>query len=83
MPKKVREAEMEWVPYIVVIGQKEVDSGVLAVRDRSQTISGKAGKTRSMRLDELASEVNKRTEGKPYQQLPLPAELSRRPRFYG
>jgi len=83
MPKKVRDAEMEWVPYVVVIGQKEVDSGVLAVRDRSQTESGKAGKTRSMGLDELASEVKKRTEGKPYQQLPLPAEMSRRPRFYG
>jgi len=83
MPKKVREAEMEWVPYIVVIGQKEVDSGVLAVRDRSQTESGKAGKTRNMKLDELVSEIKDKTQGKPFQQLPLPVELSRRPRFYG
>ncbi len=83
MQKKVREAEMEWVPYIVVIGQKEVDSGVLAVRARGQTESGKAWKMRNLKLDELGSEVKDRTRGKPFQQLPLPAELSRRPRFYG
>jgi threonyl-tRNA synthetase len=83
MQKKVREAEMEWVPYIIVIGQKEVDSGVLAVRDRRQTESGKAGKTRNLKLDELVSELKDRTRGKPFQQLPLPTELTRRPRFYG
>jgi len=83
MQKKVREAEMEWVPYIVVIGQKEVNSGVLAVRDRRQTGAVKAGKVRNLKLDELVSEIKDRTRGKPYQQLPLPIELSKRPRFYG
>jgi threonyl-tRNA synthetase len=83
MQKKVREAEMEWVPYIVVIGQKEVDSKVLAVRDRRQTGAGKAGKVRNLKLDELVSEIKDRTRDKPYQQLPLPAELTKRPRFYG
>lgn len=29
LQKRVREAEMEWVPYIIVVGQKELDSGVL------------------------------------------------------
>jgi threonyl-tRNA synthetase len=83
MQKKVREAEMEWVPYIVVVGQKEVDSGVLAVRDRRQTGAGKAGKVRNLKLDELVSEIKDRIRDKPFQQLPLPAELSKRPRFYG
>jgi threonyl-tRNA synthetase len=83
LPKKVREAEMEWVPYIVVIGQKEVDSGVLAVRDRRLTKAEKTKKVRNLRLDKLISEIRERTRGKPFQQLPLPAELSKRPRFYG
>ncbi|MFQ5759069.1 MAG: threonine--tRNA ligase, partial [Candidatus Bathyarchaeia archaeon] len=34
MQKKVREAETEWINYIVVIGQREVDSGILPIRDR-------------------------------------------------
>ena len=32
--RKVREAELEKVPYIIVIGQKEKDKGTLAVRPR-------------------------------------------------
>jgi threonyl-tRNA synthetase len=83
MQRKVREAETEWVPYIVVIGQREVDSGVLAVRDRRLSKAGKAGKVRQMKMDELVAEIKDRTSGKPFQQLPLPIELSKRPKFYG
>jgi threonyl-tRNA synthetase len=83
MQRKVREAETEWVPYIVVMGQREVDSGVLAVRDRRLSKAGKAGKVRQMKMDELVAEIKDRTSGKPFQQLPLPIELSKRPRFYG
>ena len=32
--KKVRDAEKQKVPYIIVIGQKEKDKGTLAVRPR-------------------------------------------------
>ncbi|MEM2969755.1 MAG: threonine--tRNA ligase, partial [Candidatus Bathyarchaeia archaeon] len=83
MQKKVREAEMDWVPYIVVIGQKEVDSGTLAVRDRRLAEAQKPGKVRTMKLNELVSEIKEITRGKPFQKLPLPAELSKRPKFYG
>lgn len=31
---KIREAQMEQVPYMLVIGQNEIDSGQLSVRDR-------------------------------------------------
>ena len=75
MQKKVREAEMEWINYIVVIGQREVDSGVLAVRDRE------AGKIRKMSLRELIDEVKDKTEGKPFRALTLPRLLSQRPQF--
>lgn len=75
MQKKVREAEMEWINYIVVIGQKEVDSGMLAVRDRE------AGKIRKMPLRKLIDEVKEKTDGKPFRALTLPRLLSQRPQF--
>jgi threonyl-tRNA synthetase len=77
LQKRVREAEMEWVPYIIVVGQKEVESDVLPVRDR------KAGKIRKMKLEELISEIEEIVKGKPFKPLPLPRHLSKRPQFYG
>ena len=77
LQKKVREAEMEWVPYIVVVGQNELDSGVLPVRDR------KAGKMRRMELGDLIGEIESLVAGKPFKPLPLPKYVSKRPQFYG
>lgn len=34
--KKIREAELQKVPYIAVIGKKEIDAGTIAVRKRGQ-----------------------------------------------
>ncbi len=34
--KKIREAEMEKVPFIIVLGDKEINSGDLAVRERGE-----------------------------------------------
>jgi len=75
LQKKVREAETEWTNYVLVIGQREVDSDILPVRDR------KVRKIRRMRLQSLISEIRKKTEGKPFQPLTLPRNLSKRPQF--
>lgn len=77
LQKKVREAEMEWVPYIIVVGQKEVESDVLPVRDRE------AGEIRKIKLKELIHEVEEKIIDKPFKPLPLPKHLSKRPQFYG
>lgn len=77
LQKRVREAEMEWIPYIIVVGQKEIESDVLPVRDR------KAGKIRKMKLEELINEIEEIVKGKPFKPLPLPKHLSKRPQFYG
>jgi threonyl-tRNA synthetase len=77
LQKRVREAEMEWVPYVVVVGQREIDSGVLAVRDR------RTGQLRKLKLDELMNEIGKEVAGKPFKPLPLPRLVSKRPQFYG
>jgi threonyl-tRNA synthetase len=75
MQKKIREAETEWVNHVLVVGQREIDSGVLPVRDR------KLRKIREMKLKELIKEIGKETEGKPFLPLTLPRLLSRRPVF--
>jgi threonyl-tRNA synthetase len=77
LQKKVREAETEWVNYIVVVGQREIDSGALPVRDRV------AGEIVNMSRKELVNSILKKTEGKPFKPLPLPRKLSQRPLFYG
>jgi len=80
MQRKIREAEMEWIPYIVVIGGEEISSQLLTVRDRRL----KGGqKLRKMRLEELIDEIKRETSGKPFKPLTLPAALSKRPRFRG
>ena len=51
---KIRQAQLEKVPYMLVLGDKEVENGTVAVRDRD-------GKTTVMSLDDFiakASEEN-------------------------
>lgn len=74
--KKVRAAEKEWVNYVLVFGEKEANSDVLPVRDRT---TGK--KIRNMNLQELITEINTKTENKPFKPLTLPKLLSKRPQF--
>ena len=77
MQKKVREAETEWINYVLVIGPKEITSGIFQVRDR------RARTMRKMRLQDLINEIDENTKNKPFQPLPLPNLLSQRPRFFG
>src|SRR5919199_21364 len=34
LSKKIREAEMEWIHYIIIIGEKEVSNNIISIRDR-------------------------------------------------
>ena len=78
LQKRIRDAEMEWVPYVIVVGQRELELGVLSVRDREAH-----GKVQKMKLGELIAAVEGKIEGKPFKPLPLPLYLSKRPQFYG
>jgi threonyl-tRNA synthetase len=77
LQKKVREAEMEWVPCVIVVGQKELESGMLPVRDRS------TGELRKLKLADFVSEVEEKIKEKPFRPLPLPKYVSKRPQFCG
>jgi threonyl-tRNA synthetase len=76
MGRKIREAEKEWIPYILVLGAKEVAEKCLNVRTR-------AGTQKKMALPELLAEIKPQMNGKPFFGLPLPQLLSRRPIFIG
>ncbi len=80
MTKKVRDAEMEWIPYILVIGEREKETGILTVRTRGVQ---KTEKLRQMRIDDLLQEVEPLTRDKPFKNLSLPKLLSKRPKFFG
>ena len=75
--RKVRDAEVEWIPIIVVVGKKERESGKLSVRFR------RTGEIREMALEELAEFVASQTAGFPFVKLSLPKFLSKRPIFVG
>ena len=75
--KKIRKAEKEWIPYIVVVGRKEMETGKLSVRVRE------TGEQKEMTPGELAELVREQTKGKPFKKLPLPTLLSKRPIFRG
>jgi threonyl-tRNA synthetase len=73
--KRIANAESEWIPYIVVIGKKEVNGGKLPVRIRSLR------KTLDMSEEELLKKVKDETQGWPYRPLYFNMLLSKRPRF--
>jgi threonyl-tRNA synthetase len=73
--KKIRESETEWVRYTIVIGDKEINSDKLIIRDRNES------KQREITLYELVNEIKAQTMDKPYLPLNLPAYLSARPQI--
>lgn len=74
--KKIRNAEMEWINMIIVVGEKEKASGQFPVRMRS-------GEQKMMTLEQLRAEVARLSKGYPAARLPLPRHLSKRPAFRG
>ena len=73
--KKVRNSETDWVPFIVVIGEREKKSGKLAVRYR------KTGKVDNISINSLIKRVKERTKDFPFKKLSLPRLLTKRPSF--
>jgi threonyl-tRNA synthetase len=71
--KRIRESEKEWIRYVLVIGEKEVGSENLSVRDRTQR------DVKEISFDRFVEEITTQNEGKPYSTLNLPPLLSKRP----
>lgn len=75
LPKKISDAEKEWIPYIIVVGEKELQSGKLAMRIRQ------TGKIENLTEKEIISRLKKEQEEMPWRPLPLQILLSKRPVF--
>ena len=71
--KRIRESEKEWIRYVLVIGDKEVNSENLSVRDRTQS------DVRDIPFDNFVEEIAEQTKGKPNSSLNFPPLLSKRP----
>ncbi len=78
--KKIRDANTEWIPYIVVLGEKEVKEGKLTVTVRSESTLEKQ-KRIQVTVEELNEILRKENEGKPFLPLPMPKLLSMRASF--
>jgi len=78
--KKIRNAGQEWVPYVVVVGDRETESGNINVTVREESRPKKPSKV-EMSVDELNSRIIAETAGMPQGHLPLAQKLSMRPRF--
>jgi threonyl-tRNA synthetase len=75
--KKVRDAERDWVPYVIVIGEKEMKINNLPARVRG------VEKLKVLTSQKLVDEIKKETVNMPSKPLALPKLLSMRPIFVG
>jgi len=75
MQSKVRDAELSWIPYTIIYGEKEIKTRELSIRSRADAIESKI--TLATFLKRLRAEV----EGYPMRPLTYPALLSQRPGY--
>lgn len=75
LAKKVSDAEKEWIPDIVTIGEKEIQNQILSVRIRQ------TGKIEEIKPHILRDILKRKQGNMPWRPLPLPVLLSKRPRF--
>jgi len=75
--KKIRQAEIEWIPYIVIIGKNEQDNQTISVRKRliGQPFGPKKSTSKQFNniiLGELYKMLEEDTRGFPKYKLPIP-----------
>jgi threonyl-tRNA synthetase len=73
--KRVRDAELNWIPYVAVVGRREIEGNTVAVRRRRD------GKQYNSTVSELAEDVAALTKGYPTMPLKLPTLVSQRPGY--
>tara|TARA_Y100000294_G_C8533991_1_gene328229 strand:- start:141 stop:1502 length:1362 start_codon:yes stop_codon:yes gene_type:complete len=73
--KRIRDAEKEWISYVLVIGEKEVNSPKLSIRDRT------TGDVRELSTEDFIKEITDATKNKPISRLNSTMLLSQRPQI--
>jgi len=75
LDKRIREAELNWVPYIIVIGQREVTTNRYSIRRRHDNAKYEAT------ISDLKTEITASASGYPNMPLKLPTLISKRPGY--
>ena len=73
--KKIRNAGGEWAPYVIVLGDRELEGVPMTINIRE------SNEKVSMKIDDLIEKIHKETEGMPFRKLPLPVKLANRVSF--
>ena len=73
--KRIRDGETDWIRYILVIGEKEVNSKNLNVRDRE------SGVVNEIQFEDFVKDIQKSTKNKPFSKLNLNRYVSSRPQI--
>jgi len=71
--KRIREAGREWIPYIVVVGEREEKTNTVNVRIR------RTNDQKAMTIDELIKMIEEETKEYPKRMQTLPLLVSQRP----
>jgi threonyl-tRNA synthetase len=73
---KIRDAEVKWIPFIGIIGEKELESGAISLRERGTP------EQKILPLVELAQILGGYQGEKPYEPINWPLLISKQPRFH-
>ena len=73
--KKIRNGETEWIPFLLVVGEKEKNSGRLSVRSRDYKAQ------EDMTIEEFIEMARQKQGNKPFRALTLSRYLTKRPSF--
>lgn len=73
--KSIRDAETEWIRYIIVIGEKEVNSTTLSIRDR------KSKDPHNLSVEDFITSIREETKGKPFMRINMGRSVAKRPQI--
>ncbi len=73
--KSIRDAETEWIRYIIVIGEKEVNSTTLSIRDR------KSKDPHNLSVEDFIASIKEETKGKPFMRINMGRSVAKRPQI--
>jgi len=73
--KRIRDAETEWIRYILLIGEKEINATAVNVRDRE------TGELKQISFEDFISEIHEQIKNKPFSHLNSNRFVSVRPQI--
>ena len=77
LSKRMRDSQREWIPYVVVIGDREIESNTLSVSIRRESEINKLKKER-MSLNDLISKIKSEVSNFPFRRSYVPLRVSER-----